>query len=113
MTIDRVRAICASFPDAEVIADGANHKLQVKRKNFGWHLVGARESLIVKVPDGENEILVAADPDRFFLPPDVAGHGYVGLHLDTEYVGWDEVRDLLTEAYRQVAPRRLVSRLPS
>ncbi|MCU1486853.1 MAG: phosphoribosylglycinamide formyltransferase protein [Actinomycetia bacterium] len=111
MGIDRVREICTSFPDAEVIADGPHHKLQIRRKNFGWHMVGERESLVVKVPAGDNEILVAADPDRFFLPASVAEAGYVGLHLDGEYVGWDEVRDLLTEAYRLVAPRRLASRL--
>jgi hypothetical protein len=111
MTIDRIRELCADLPDAAVIADGANHKLQVRRRNFGWHLVGEHESLVVKVADGENHFLVAADPDRFFLPADVADAGYVGLRLDTEYVGWGEVRDLLTDAYRLVAPRRLASRL--
>ena len=112
MTIDRIREICAALPGADVIPEGPHHKLQVKKRNFGWHLVDDRESLVLKVPDGENEILVAADPDRFFLPAHVAEHGYVGLHLDTEYVGWDEVRDLLTDAYRLLAPRRLASRLP-
>jgi hypothetical protein len=112
MTIERIRELCAGLPGAAVIAEGPNHKLQVKKRNFGWHMVDAeRESLVVKVGDGENEILVAADPDRFFLPAHVAEHGYVGLLLDAEYVGWDEVRDLLEGAYRLVAPKRLVSRL--
>jgi hypothetical protein len=111
MTIERIRELCAHLPDAEVIAEDQHHKLQVRRKNFAWLMEGERESLVVKVPAGENEILVAADPVRFFLPSQVAGQGYVGLHLDTEYVGWDEVRDLLTGAYRLVAPKRLAARL--
>jgi hypothetical protein len=109
--IERLREICGGFPDAVVVPDGPHHKLQVRRRNFGWHVAGPEEALIVKVPDGDNDLLVAADPDRFFLPDHVSDAGYVGLRLDAEYVGWDEVRDLLTEAYRLVAPRRLASRL--
>jgi hypothetical protein len=109
--IERIREICEALPDAQVIPDGPHHKLQVKRRNFGWHQAGPQEALIVKVPAGDNEVLVAADPDRFFLPDHVADAGYVAMRLDAEYVGWDEVRDLLTDAYRLVAPRRLAGRV--
>jgi hypothetical protein len=50
---------------------------------------------------------VAADPARFFLPRYVAHHGYVGVHLDVGEVDWDEVRELVVDAYRLVAPRAL------
>lgn len=65
-----------------------------------------------KAGKGEGAALVAADPNRFFLPPYLASRGFVGLYLDTEYVGWDEVRELLTDAYRLAAPKKLVALLP-
>jgi hypothetical protein len=52
---------------------------------------------------------VAADPRKFFMPPYVARHGYVGIYLDLGDVDWDEVRELLTDAYRLVAPKRLAA----
>lgn len=41
------------------------------------------------------------------MPPYVARHGYVGIHLDRPNVGWDEVRELVTDAYIIAAPKRL------
>jgi hypothetical protein len=42
------------------------------------------------------------------------GHrGWLGLRLDVEPEGpdWDEVRGVLVDAYRHVAPRRLAARV--
>jgi hypothetical protein len=41
------------------------------------------------------------------MPPYVARHGYVGIHLDRSNVAWDEVREFVTDAYILVAPKRL------
>jgi hypothetical protein len=46
------------------------------------------------------------DPEKFFRPPYVA-HGYVGVYLDTGAVDWDEVRELIIDAYRLAAPKKL------
>jgi hypothetical protein len=54
--------------------------------------------------------VIAADPDRFFRPPYVGHRGWVGLRLDIE-PDWDEVADVVDEAYRKVAPKRLVALL--
>lgn len=59
---------------------------------------------------GEQEVLVAQDPERFFRPPYVGGRGWVGVRLDVP-VDWDHVAELVEEAYRLVAPRRLVATL--
>jgi hypothetical protein len=56
---------------------------------------------------GENEALVATDAEAYFLPPYVARHGYVGVYLDRPAVDWDEIDELLTDAYRLVAPASL------
>jgi hypothetical protein len=113
-SIDRIRAICADLPECEVAGD-QHHKLTVRGKTMGWHTVDhhgdGRVSLAVKAVKGDNAALVASDPVKFFLPPYVAQHGYVGIHLDTDSVDWDEVRELITDAYRLAAPKKLVQLL--
>ncbi len=54
--------------------------------------------------------MVTAEPERFFRPPYVGGRGWVGVRLDGE-VDWDEIRAVSEEAYRAIAPKRLVAAL--
>ncbi len=61
-------------------------------------------------PAGAQEELVAEDPDRFFRPPYVGHRGWLGVRLDID-VDWSAVTEIVTEAYRTVAPRALVARL--
>ena len=82
---------------------------------MGWHTVDehgdGRIALIVKAERGENAALVSSDPARFFMPKYVAHQGYVGVYLDTGAVDWDEIRELVTDAYRLAAPKTLVKQL--
>jgi predicted DNA-binding protein (MmcQ/YjbR family) len=52
------------------------------------------------------EILVAKEPERFFIPPYVGHRGWLGVYLDVP-VDWDEISDFVADAYREVAPERL------
>jgi len=61
-------------------------------------------------PPGAQESLVAADPERFFVPPYVGGRGWLGVRLDVP-VDEDEIAELVTDAWRAVAPRRLLAEL--
>jgi hypothetical protein len=54
--------------------------------------------------------LIAADPGRFFRPPYVGHRGWVGVRLDGR-VDWDEIAAVCEDAYRAVAPARLVALL--
>ena len=64
-------------------------------------------------PPGAQEALVAADPERFFRPPYVGHRGWLGVWLDVPGapVDWDEVAEIVADAYRQVAPKTLVAKL--
>jgi hypothetical protein len=42
------------------------------------------------------------------MPPYVAHHGYVGVYLDTAEVDWEEIRELIVDAYRLAAPKALI-----
>jgi hypothetical protein len=110
-TIGRVRRICADLPECHV--DGDQHqKLSVRGKTMGWHTVDhhgdGRIALTLKAARGENVQLVASDPHKFFMPPYMAHHGYVGVYLDIPEVDWEEIRELIVDAYRLAAPKALV-----
>jgi hypothetical protein len=113
-SIDRVRRICTDLPECEVVGD-QHHKLSVRGRTMGWHTVDehgdGRISLIVKAERGDNAALVASDPKKFFMPKYVAHQGYVGVYLDTGAVDWDEIRELVTDAYRLAAPKTLLKQL--
>ena len=63
-------------------------------------------------PPGARRELAAAAPDRFFAPR-FGGRDWVGMRLDVNPDGpdWEEVGEVITDAYRQVAPKQLVARL--
>lgn len=61
-------------------------------------------------PDGAQEMLVKAHPERFFRPPYVGQRGWLGIYLDVE-VDWVEVGIMVEHAYRQVAPKRMLAQL--
>jgi len=54
---------------------------------------------------------VATDPQRFFRPPYVGVRGWVGVYLDVPDVDWTEIEEIVLDAYRQVAPKRMVAQL--
>jgi hypothetical protein len=53
--------------------------------------------------------MIAAEPAVFFRPPYVGHRGWVGVRLDLEDVNWEQVRDVVREAFRTVAPSRLAA----
>lgn len=114
VSIERIREICSEFPECLVEGD-QHHKISVRGKTIGWHTVDhhgdGRVALAVRGEKGENEQLVVADPAKFFLPPYVARHGYIGIYLDIERVDWQEVRELLIDGYRIAAPKKLAKEL--
>lgn len=87
----------------------------VRDKTFAYftedHHGDGRLAMICKAPPGEQAALIAGNPDQFFVPPYLGHRGWVGLWLDRPGVDWDEVAELMVDAYRLTAPRRLVTPL--
>jgi len=54
--------------------------------------------------------MIRADPDRFFVPPYVGPSGWIGIRLDKS-PDWHEIGELMRDAYRLVAPKKLLARL--
>ena len=77
----------------------------------GWLKIdGDGTALNLKVGRGDNATLVEANPERFFLPRYVASKGWVGIRL-TGSLDWDELRELVTDSYRLIAPARLAKQV--
>lgn len=59
-------------------------------------------------PIGKQENFVASAPKRFFRPPYVGTRGWLGVRLDGR-VDWDELEEICEDAYRSVAPAKLLA----
>jgi hypothetical protein len=59
--------------------------------------------------------MVSAEPAHFFAPPISASgvfSGWLGVYLDSpplDATGWDEIAAIIEDAYRQVAPKTLIT----
>ena len=71
---------------------------------------GMRLGVWCAAPPGIQEMLIDSDPDRFYRPPYVGPRGWVGINLDSPF-DYDELLNMLTEAYRHVAPPKYLKML--
>ena len=107
----RLRQVCLAFPDATEQETWGEPTFRVRNKIFAIARPGdGQVSVWCKAPPGAQEALVGADPARFFAPPYLGPKGWIGIHLDGE-TDWAEIRELIEESYRLIAPKRLVALL--
>jgi hypothetical protein len=113
--LKRTRAICLSMPEvSERLSHGSpawfiREKRTLAMFVHGHHGDGILGLWCPAFP-GVQEEMVTLEPDRFFRPPYVGPSGWLGVRLDVD-VDWDEVRGILTDSYRKVAPKTLVKQL--
>jgi hypothetical protein len=63
-------------------------------------------SVTVKAPKDAQAALVGSEPETFSVPAYVGQHGWVAVRLDR--VDPEELAELIDEAWRMTAPKRLV-----
>ncbi|MEV7382479.1 MmcQ/YjbR family DNA-binding protein [Streptomyces lydicus] len=64
-------------------------------------------SFAVRCPVHERKELIAAEPEKFWVPPHEAGSAWVRVRL-AELDDMDELRDILVDSWKQAAPPRLL-----
>jgi len=112
----RLREICLALPEAtERQSHGAPAWYVRDKQQFAqlWphgHHDNHFPHLWCAGPPGAQAALIGSDANRFFRPPYVGGRGWIGVRLDGE-VDWAEIAELCADAYRTVAPARLVAKL--
>jgi hypothetical protein len=86
----------------------------VKNKIFAMyahannHHGDGRSGVWCKAAAVNQRLMVEAAPDRFFVPPYVGPSGWIGVYLDGD-VDWDELHELLEDAWKLAAPKKLLA----
>ena len=112
--LSRLRGLCMALPEVEE---------RVSHGEPAWFIRGKRQFVTYAdrhhddrvafwcaAPEGAQQILTDAEPDRYFVPPYVGGRGWVGCYLDVE-VDWDALEEIIVDAYVTVAPARLAAQI--
>ena len=92
--------------DPDALSDEAWADFLFMRDNPKGAFAEREREAWIKSTHDEQKALTAMDPDTFFVPPYVGPSGWVGVRIGT--VDPDELRELVTEAWRLTAPKRLV-----
>lgn len=112
--LTNLRQICMSFPEVTERPSHGEPTWFIRQKRsfvtYADHHHDDRLAFWCAAPDGAQQALVTADPHRYFVPAYVGNRGWLGVYLDVP-VDWDVIADIVEDAYRTVAPKRLLSQL--
>ena len=108
----RLRAICLALPEAteQETWDVPNWRIRGKIFCMWYPMEDGSGALWCKAPRGVQEMLVEADPARFFRPPYLGPKGWIGLVLGRG-TDWEEVAALVRRSWRMTAPKRVAATL--
>lgn len=120
--LERIRALALALPEAtERVSHGEASWFVRKAPQFvtmADHHHDDRVAIWAAAPPGAQADWVSRDPSRFFVPPYVGGRGWIGVYLDVPSVDetedekfWNDVADVVEDAYRTVAPKTLIRKL--
>jgi hypothetical protein len=119
--LEDARAIASGLPETveETGRFGFGVTNRGKVKGFVWTWLERIDSKKARVPnpsvlgvrvpgEAEKQMLIAADPEKFFTEPHYDGFPAVLVRLAV--IDVEELRELLTDAWRIQAPKDLVRR---
>src|SRR6187200_1433785 len=98
------RARALSLPDAVELETWGEATFRVRNKIFAM-LAGDGKRASIKTTRDEQQALIEEDPGAYFSPEYVGVHGWIGVVVAK--ADRDQVEELLTEAWRMTAPKRL------
>lgn len=110
VVLRRLGDLCLALPEAWDEPAWTGHRFLVRKKNFAHVFAIADEEEVktivsVRSPDDERDALLATGHPFFLLG---WGRNAVGMVLD-DATDWDEVREIVTESYCVLAPKKLVA----
>ena len=112
----RLRKLCLALPEAHEVEAWGSATFRVKTifamyAGPGNHYQDGRAGVWLKAGPGNQALMRQAAPDRFFVPPYVGPSGWIGVYLDSPRTDWEELAELLRDAWRLSAPKKLVARV--
>ena len=109
--LDRFRDLCLALPQATEKEAWGDPTFRVRDRIFAMVKTGdGRLSVWCKAPEGAQEMLIEADPARFFRPPYVGHKGWIGIRLD-DGPDWEEIAARVKSSFRLTAPKRVAALL--
>ena len=105
VTLATVRRLALAFPGVEEGQSYGTPGFRVRGK-FLARLWEDGKTLVVKCGDDERDFRMKADPETFFITDHYRGYPTVLVRLGS--VTTTDLRDVLEQAWRLNAPRRLV-----
>ena len=112
----QLRALCLALPEAHEVEAWGTPTFRVRNKIFVMyadpdsHHGEGRTGIWCNCTPMEQDLLLRADPRRYFKPPYVGPKGWIGVYLDRR-PSWRMVAEIVRESYRRTAPRRLAAQL--
>jgi hypothetical protein len=109
-----LRKLCLDLPEVEErLSHGAPTFFVRGKRPFVMvladHHGDGRFAIWCAAGEGIQQLLVDADPERFFVPPYVGHRGWLGVRLDCG-IDWDELAGITEDAFAEIAPARLVEK---
>jgi hypothetical protein len=112
----RLRKVCLALPGAHEVEAWGEPTFRVRNKLFAMHASSGnhhgagRPAVWIAATRVSQDLVLRAKPDRYFSPPYVGPSGWIGAWLDRN-PPWSEITELLRDAYRLKAPKRLAASL--
>ena len=111
-TLERIRALCLALPETSERLSHGQPTFFVRGKRaflmvLTNHHGDGRFAIWCAAAPGTQQLLVDADPERFFRPPYVGHRGWLGVRLDRGR-DWNELAGIVEDAYAEIAPAKLV-----
>jgi hypothetical protein len=108
----RLRQICLALPEAHEVEAWGEPTFRVRNKLFAMHSSASTHHGRGRpgVWIASQDMVLRARPDRYFSPPYVGPSGWIGAWLDKSPL-WGEITELLRDAYRLKAPKKLADTL--
>ncbi len=107
--VEMLRRLCLALPETTERLSHGEPTWFVKKTfvTYADHHHDDRLAFWCAAPPGLAQAMVAAEPARFFIPPYVGHRGWLGVYLDVP-VDWAEIAEIVEDAYRMIAPKRLL-----
>src|ERR1700722_1287567 len=105
--LERLRSICLRFPEAHEVEAWGEPTFRIRNKIFAMYAAAdthhgdGHPAVWCKSTFVNQELVIRAEPDRYFAPPYVGPKGWVGARLDRS-PDWAAVTDLVHTAYRLI-----------
>jgi hypothetical protein len=114
--LTQLRKVCLALPEAHEVEAWGEPTFRVKNKIFAMyasdntHHGAGRPGVWIKSKHTVQEYLLHSAPTKYFKPPYVGPGGWTGAYLDKK-PDWTAIGELLLDAYRMTAPKKLLAKL--